>query len=216
MDDKIKKRINELIALGENALRAPLNDYYIDEAKFYEFKTSSLSFLKLIFTEDHPVYKEFEKKCQGAKKDDGKIGVAILRSAKSDIDGGWLMSFKDLVSSEIFTDFLEMAEYLLSQSYKDPAAVIIGSVIEEHLRFLCAKNNIDTESIKNGKTEFKKADTLNSELYTNQIYNKLDNKSVTTWLDLRNKAAHGHYSEYNLEQVKLMYQGVFEFILRTR
>jgi len=46
------------------------------------------------------------------------------------------------------------------------------------------------------------------------VYNKLDQKSVTSWLDLRNKAAHGQYSEYSKEQVNIMFQGVMNFISR--
>jgi len=59
-----------------------------------------------------------------------------------------------------------------------------------------------------------RADYVN-ELYKKEIYTKLDNKQVTTWLDLRNQAAHGHYNEYNKEQVVMMLNGVREFITRN-
>ncbi|WBL23837.1 HEPN domain-containing protein [Zunongwangia sp. HRR-M8] len=108
-----------------------------------------------------------------------------------------------------------MAEHLLEENYKDPAAVMIGSVLEEHLKQLCQKESIETFIIKNDKKIPKKADRLNSELASNNCYNKLDQKSITSWLDLRNKAAHGHYSEYSIEQVNLMYQGVLNFISRN-
>jgi hypothetical protein len=71
-----------------------------------------------------------------------------------------LQSISELIHADIFADFLEMADYLLEQGYKDPAAVITGSVLEEHLRKLCDKNGIDTT--QNNRP--KKADTLNSEL----------------------------------------------------
>ena len=105
-----------------------------------------------------------------------------------------------------------MAEYLLAEGYKDPAAVVIGSVLEEHLRQVCAKNGIGVASA--GKP--KKADQLNAELAGSGIYTKLDQKSVTGWLDLRNKAAHGKYSEYTKERVDLMLDGVRNFLLRVR
>ena len=38
------------------------------------------------------------------------------------------------------------------------------------------------------------------------VYNKLDQKSVTSWLDLKNKAAHEKYSEYTKDQVVLKFQ----------
>jgi hypothetical protein len=42
----------------------------------------------------------------------------------------------------------------------------------------------------------------------------LDQKNVTAWLDLRNKAAHGCYSEYQNENVRLMIAGVLDFMAR--
>lgn len=219
MDEKIKSRINELVKFGERVVATKHGDGYpnwVDMNMFYEFKASSISFLRTVFKTDHPIYNEFVGQCRRSESGDAEKGLAILKAAKGEIDGGWLIEVKDLVSAEIFSDFLEMAEYLLDQQYKDASAVIVGSVLEEHLRNLCIKNGIPTETDKDGKIEFKKADRLNQDLYSANIYNKLDNKSVTTWLDLRNKAAHGQYGQYNIEQVNMMYQGVLEFTTRVR
>jgi hypothetical protein len=142
-------------------------------------------------------------------------GLGILNAVSKEIEGGWLFTIRTLVSADIFSDFLEMADHLLKEGYKDPAAVMIGSVLEEHLRQLCNKNDIDVEFEKNGDLIPKKADRLNSELAKEGVYNALDQKSVTSWLDLRNKAAHGKYSEYEKEQVLLMSDGVTNFISRT-
>ena len=108
-----------------------------------------------------------------------------------------------------------MADHLLQQGYKDPATVIIGSVLEEHLRQLCNANSISIE-FKNNKGILipKKADRLNSDLAKENVYSKLDQKAVTMWLDLRNKAAHGKYDEYTSEQVTNMYSGITEFMAR--
>jgi len=218
-DDKIKDRVRELVKFGEVVLSTKHGrDYpeFVNVDVFYEFKVSGLSFLKTVFKESHPIFIEFLTRCKSPKVSDAGIGLATLKAARKEIENGWLTTVNELISAELFSDFLEMADYLLIQKYKDPAAVIIGSVLEGHLRKLCHKNGIETELEKDGKTEFKKADRLNSDLYTKPVYNKLDNKSITTWLDLRNKAAHGQYGEYNLDQVTLMYQGVLEFITRLR
>lgn len=122
---------------------------------------------------------------------------------------------KDLVTAEIFSDFLEMAKYLLDENYKDASAVMIGSVLEEHLRQLSIRNGIPAEVLKDNKKVAKKADTLNSEIASKNVYNKLEQKNVTAWLDLRNKAAHGKYSEYSKQQVEIMYLGVLDFISRN-
>src|SRR3990172_662286 len=132
------------------------------------------------------------------------VSAGILRALKSDYLAGNLQSISELIHAGVFGDFLEMADYLLDQGYKDPAAVIAGSVLEEHLRKLCGKSGSPVIQNQNPK----KADTLNSELASANIYSKLDQKSVTAWLDLRNKAAHGKYSEYTKDQVALMFQAI--------
>lgn len=139
----------------------------------------------------------------------------ILSSIRQEIEGDWLFTLKGLVAAELFADFLEMADHLLQEKYKDPAAVIIGSVLEEHLRQLCSANSIPIELENNeGVLIPKKADRLNSDLAKENVYSKLDQKAVTMWLDLRNKAAHGEYDEYTSEQVANMYSGITEFMAR--
>lgn len=139
----------------------------------------------------------------------------VLDGLYQDLKAGYLKSFSELIHANIFSDYIEMAEYLLEEGYKDPAAVITGSTLEEHLRKLCIKNGIDIEIMSKGKLRPKKADSLNSELAKQGVYSKLELKSVTAWLDLRNKAAHGKYSEYNENQVKELILGVRDFIVRN-
>lgn len=137
--------------------------------------------------------------------------AGVLKALRTAYDAGYLETVTDLIRSDLFADFLEMADHLLSEGYKDPAAVVAGSVLEEHLRNLCRKYGIPTDS--GGRP--KKADQLNADLCGNSAYSKLDQKSVTAWLDLRNKAAHGRYSEYAKEQVALLIQSIRDFMTRV-
>lgn len=217
--ESVLKRTDELLSLGQavrKTVRTSTSTFgeYVDAGMFSQFRTASLSFLKNIFGPDHPYFKEFDK-LENPYPSVTSMGIGILNAAKNELQGGWLFTVKGIVSAEIFSDFLEMASYLLSEGYKDPAAVMVGSVLEEHLRQLCAKNGIPIEITKDGKAVPKKADSLNSELASAGVYNKLDQKNVTAWLDLRNKAAHGKYDEYTKEQVVLMNQAVTDFMTRV-
>ncbi|OGL29335.1 MAG: hypothetical protein A3G44_12615 [Candidatus Rokubacteria bacterium RIFCSPLOWO2_12_FULL_73_47] len=138
--------------------------------------------------------------------------VGILRALRADYEAGRLRAVHELVHADTFADFLEMAGYLLSENYKDAAAVIAGSVLEGHLRNLAQKYGI-TVSRDNGRP--KKADTLNAELSSTEAYSKADQKSVTAWLDLRNKAAHGQYDGYTASQVGLLVQSIQDFVMRN-
>ncbi len=136
--------------------------------------------------------------------------MGIIEALKTDYQNGFLAPLQDLIRAEIFNDFVDMAEYLLESGYKDPAAVIAGSVLEQHLRDLCIKNEI----LITIDDKPKRADQLNSELAKKEIHNRLDQKAITSWLDLRNKAAHGEYDSYSLEQVRILIIGLKDYIRR--
>ena len=137
-----------------------------------------------------------------------QIGVA--KALLFDMQNGYMTSFEELVHGNIFSDFLEMANYLSKKNYKDAAAVLAGSTLEVHLKKLCKKHGVDT--ISNGKS--KKAESLNAELKTGGVYTLFEQKNITAWLDLRNSAAHGKYSEYDNDQVRLLIANIRDFLTR--
>jgi hypothetical protein len=136
----------------------------------------------------------------------------VLRALRQAYERGYLSTVEELVHADMFADFLEMAEHLLESKYKDPAAVIIGGVIEEHLRKLCLKNTLP---IINSSGKALKASQMNDDL-AKIAYDKLQQKGVTYWLDLRNKAAHGKYTEYDEKEVRQMLVGVRDFLNKFR
>lgn len=132
----------------------------------------------------------------------------VLRALRTDYDAGRLQTFQELIHADLFSDFLEMAEYFLQEGYKDPAAVIAGGVLEEHLRKLCGKYGVTIPAKP-------KLDTMNADLAKAVAYNKNDQKQVTAWAGLRNDAAHGEYKKYTEGEVNLMVAGIRDFITRN-
>jgi len=216
-NEKLLQRAEYIIEQAEKALSIGERNQYgtlqADSAKTLTFKTSGLSFILDLYGEEHPYYKEFQN-VLGNHRYESYInsGIEIINNIKVEIENGWISTIKSIVSAEIFSDFLEMAEHLLKSEYKDAAAVMIGGVLEEHLRQLSIESGIDVTYEKDGKLIPLKADRMNSELAKSGVYNKLDQKGVTTQLDLRNNAAHGNYSEYDKKQVEMMYDFVFNFV----
>jgi hypothetical protein len=137
--------------------------------------------------------------------------VGVVLAFRADVEAGYTRTLAELVHTDVFADFIEMAEELLASGYKDAAAVIAGSVLEEHLRKLGDKHGVDVQRPDGAP---KKAGTLNADLGKAGVYNKLDEKSVTVWLDLRNKAAHGHYKEYDNTHVEALVRDVRSFMSR--
>lgn len=139
----------------------------------------------------------------------GQVGIA--ESLLSDIQHGYLRSLEELIHGDVFGDFLEMAQHLVTTGYKDAAAVIAGATLESHLRALCVKNGVATEH----SGVHRKAEGLNADLVKAGAYSKLDQKNVTAWLGLRNDAAHANYEGYDKNQVLLLVSSVRDFITRN-
>ena len=127
--------------------------------------------------------------------------LGVANAIKHDVSNGLLVNIKSLALAEVFADFLEMGEYLLNEGYKDAAAVIIGSVLEDGLRKLCERASLPVVG-NSGKPLT--IDPLNTQLAKADVYSKLVQKQITSWAHVRNKAALGEYDEYNTEQVKMM------------
>ena len=137
--------------------------------------------------------------------------VGVASSLRTAYASGYLQTIQELVHADLFGDFLQMAGYFLAEKYKDPAAVIIGGVLEEHLRKLCGRNGI---AFADAAGKPKKASIMNDDLVKSNVYNNLHHKNVIAWLDLRNKAAHGKYTEYDQKQVENLLLSVQDFAAR--
>lgn len=136
--------------------------------------------------------------------------LAVLLALKSDLERDYYVTVVELLHAETFADFLEMATELFDKGFKDPSAVLAGSVLESHLRAMADK--FATPTINGGRPM--KADTLNAGLVKAGVYNVLQQKQVTADLAIRNAAAHGKYDEYTAEQVRSMLGNVRQFILK--
>lgn len=138
--------------------------------------------------------------------------MGILYALRHDYQSGYLKTFYEIVHADIFSNFLDMGDYLLEEGYKDATAIVVSGVLEQHLRNLCSKNDIP---LVNEKNKPLKASVMNDSLSSKSVYSKTDQKTVLSWLSIRNDAAHGNYENYEKEQVLLMLQGVRDFISRN-
>ncbi|MCH8252040.1 MAG: hypothetical protein IID36_06270 [Planctomycetes bacterium] len=217
--DDLVTRADQLLEMGASVVSTRHSGTYgsedVDWAQMKGFRAAALSFIERVYGATHSHFDEFKTVTEDNYVSSAEAGIAILQAIRSELAGGWLFTMKSLVVAEVFADFMSMAEHLLETHYKDAAAVICGSVLEEHLRQLCSKSNIPTEADKKGRSVPRKADSLNADLAKNDVYSKLDQKSVTAWLDLRNSAAHGKYAEYDLDQARQMLHGVTQFMARV-
>ncbi|MGC2457044.1 MAG: hypothetical protein WA435_03505 [Gallionellaceae bacterium] len=127
--------------------------------------------------------------------------VGLFKGIQHDINAGMLSNIRSLVQAEIFADFLDMAEHLLGEGYKDASAVLLGAVLEDSLRKIADANGVPTAGSKGQPLTL---DPLNVALVKKEVYGPLVQKQITSWANLRNDAAHGHFTNYDAAQVKQM------------
>ncbi len=215
-NELIIERLEYVISLGieVSTLRRVNDKFHVPYDKYVGFRAPAMSLLNFMFKDNDSYFIAFNKSVYENSVVCVNAGIEILRALRFEVSKGWLYTVRELITAEVFGDFLEMSKYLLDEGYKDASAVMIGSVLEEHLRQLCNKNSIEISFEKLGKIVFKKAEVLNADLVKANVYKLGDQKSVTAWLDIRNNAAHGKYTEYTQDRVELMYEGVNNFITR--
>jgi len=207
------KQINQAIALG--TLCFGIDDSTgMGRTEYLRFVSYAQAAIAAVTGEDSAFSRQIDSLLQTgwgkSAKAEGLVG--ILQAVEKAIGTGLLVDLKQTVRGELFADYLDMAEYLLDQGYKDAAAVIAGSSLEIHLQTLCEGRELPTTSERNGKQFPRKADQLNTELQKDGCYSKSVWKNVTSWLGIRNDAAHDNYGQYTSDGVKSMIVGVRDFI----
>jgi hypothetical protein len=131
--------------------------------------------------------------------------TAGLRALRSDVANGYLKRQADLVAAEVFGDFLDMAAHLVDTGYHQPAASLIGAVLEDGLRRIA--RNADVQ-VKPGDD----LSVLNNRLAAKNVYSNLHRKQVDVWAAIRNRADHAEWDSFSLGDVQDMYAGVTRFL----
>jgi uncharacterized protein (UPF0332 family) len=208
--DRLQQLIEQIIEIKAKSINREHGTHY-DREKTFSFGTKSLNLLEKVFGIESVHYKKFNQEfslfSQGQvnlhKHINGMSG--ILTAAKDDYENGYLFNTRILIEAEVFDEFLEQAEELFRKNYYQAAAVIAGCVLEDGLRKLCARNSISPSPKAT-------IEPMNVELAKAGIYNKLIQKKITALADLRNKAAHGEWTEFTEKDVENMIRDVRSFM----
>ena len=211
MNDRLKTKylesIDQLLDLAY-ALCAQLKETSeYDVANFASLQTGGESLILKLVGENSPYYKNFQYIMMSNQDEHYKVSacLGVLARLKTELDQGLLGEVEDLVRAEVFTDFLEIAHHLLETGYKDPAATLVGGVLENGLKKLSEEKEI----------QYKNNDgigALNKGLAKAKVYTHLKQQQVQAWAAIRNSAAHGNTDEYNADDVKYMLDGVQNFL----
>lgn len=210
---KLIERAEQLLTKAQSVAATRYNDSSenviapdeVNNAIFHEWKNNAQHFISMVCGENSSYYKNFVEGVKHAYPSDVEHGTGILKALKEDLELGFLTKVRDLVSAEIFTDFISMAQHLLGNDYKDSAASLTGAVLENGLRQMAQKHSVE---VKTGDD----IGSLNTKLADKEIYNRLMQKQIQAWKAIRDSADHGKFSEYKAEDVKSMLEGIQRFL----
>jgi hypothetical protein len=209
LDEKIQARLAELISMGEAVLatrRDPppgvMGDDRVDSQLAYQWATSTQSLLVRVFGQVSEHYRNFKAQVNDHLSfSPAYRAQGVLKAAQEDYERGQLFDVRRLIEADIFDSFLEQADHLLEAGYHQAAAVVAGGVLEDGLRKLCEARDLPLPSRS-------KLDTMNADLAKAGVFSKLVQKRVTTYADVRNKAAHGQWDQFAEDDVREMVSGV--------
>lgn len=213
VDQRVVERLDDLIQKADAVLAThtpnPPNVIGFPTLNFNaysEWQTQSLSFLVNLLGDDHVYVGAFrEQTDQQGYTGSVHAGKGILTAVREDVALGFLARLETLIAADVFSDFVDMADHLLSSGYKDPAASLVGAVLERGLRQIAANNNVKLKARED-------LSSLNSKCARAGVYNRLVQKKVQVWTDVRNHADHGEFEQYSEDDVREMLSGVQGFL----
>jgi hypothetical protein len=223
-------RFDELLKdgelLGRNVKETPgqsgpglaqVTSYQLDVVGFVTWRTKCNSLLSYIIPPNHFQFggvRHFA--VMGEVKEGLDRNMAFLKAIRDDFEKGFLGDITTRIEAEISADYMGQAEQLLTEGQTGkfdhvPAAVLAGAVLEKTLRALCGRQQ-PLVDVKDQSGRPKMLNALIDDLKKAELFNELKAKQLRAWADIRNKAAHGEFDQFNRSDVEQMVTGVRNFL----
>ena len=139
------------------------------------------------------------------------VVTGAARALRTDLAAGHVRPLEEIVHADIFEDFLDMASELLGNGYLGPAAVLAGSVLEEHVRKLAQANSVPVRDQQGRPRSF---DALAIDLTKATTILETERKTLVAAYGLRSDGAHGRHAQLVRGDVERMIDGIRDFMVR--
>jgi hypothetical protein len=145
-----------------------------------------------------------------------EIGIGYLGGLQNIVSKDLLGNLGMRIEAEVASDYMGQAEALLGEGIKGhhdhvPAAVLAGAVLEKALKTLCTMQSPPVPLVDH-KNKQKMLNLLIADLKKAGLYNEPKAKQLLAWADIRNKAAHGEFDQFQKSDVETMVKGIGEFL----
>jgi hypothetical protein len=205
IEEKFIKEIDSLLAEASVISNTENDDGFVDVVLFSKWFVNCRTLIESLPINSNQYLENFPNDIRVSRISPVKKGIGILQGLKDYINKGLLKISISFIQTEIFSDFLEMAEHIFEQGHKDPPVMLAGAVLEDSLRKICIKNDVAYPADSN-------IGSLNQLLLQKQTYNKIVFKQIDTWKAIRDFADHADFDQYDRDKVKEMLEGIRRFI----
>ncbi len=212
MQEHVLKRIEELVASGTVTMRSQSKgEYWMrDIVAAQTWMASAANAIQQVA----PVGSFFREELQRLMANDQLKGgipgtvveklLGVLHSVHLEARAGLLMRLEDQVVATAFDDFLDhAAEYHKSGKLKE-AAVLSSAVLEDTIKRIAIKNQVDPTSIS--------LDPLIDELAKRSVFSPVKTKRIKSFVGVRNHALHAEWDKLDLRDVGAQIAGVRELL----
>ena len=214
MKEKIIERFDELIAQGHEFVSIIGRDergrpyYYINKNKLPEYQawlSSSINFIESIVPENSNYSKEYKSIMSVENLQHGipshviQKTLGILISIKNELSKGFLQKIEYIYVAETFDNFLEHADKYHRSNKKIEASVLASFVLEDIMKKIAKKNSIDSN---------RTLDPIIDDLKKAGVFNTPKAKRIKSYADIRNKAFHANWEEFDVKDIGDMIEGI--------
>lgn len=207
--ETIIKRIDQLISQGNKA---------IEQTDVDEIYFGAISLVKMLYGDNSPqltslinVREYVHTSMKGyaltaVHKSIVGSTIGVLKSIKTELTLGLIDNIEKEITGELFGDFISMAKAVMSDNYKDAAAVLASAAIEDILKRYASMNNLDIEG--------KDMSEVISALKAKSLLQGPQASLVTSYVKLRNKAFHAEWDKIDKPEVQSLISFAEEFLIK--
>lgn len=176
-----------------------------DDQQYRAWLVNCEALLEQVFGKDSPYIREFQKITANSALFPSypRRMTGVLWGALDDLRGGFLLGQQFIVAGVVFDDVLQEAKHLQSVGHKDAAAVLGRTVLEDALRRLARRAELDDTGKISG---------VNDRLREEGLLTQPRWRGVRTMLDVGNAAAHGEFDQYDHGDVAKMLDDIEGFL----
>ena len=193
---KIDELCNQITPLKDTWWSSNMGGGFKDAVTFEAVYTEAISLISSIYGKSNPHYQRIihfynESHLHALEQTEG-----LLLGTKNNLESGLIEDIKSKILIDIKSDFLETASSLLNENEKDPAAVLACIVLEDSLKRLAIKSNIEAKD--------KELSVVTGLLFRAGVIEKSTNQSIQNFKNLRNAALHAQWHEVSKESTGLL------------